>query len=151
MAHLERGDRFVDPSVNAFHGEVSVNEDRFGTGEWRVEYFDDDGGCYITIFAGPGPRGGRATISTHSRLVVLVSNENPSRSSLSRMSEIPRGAIFGRRVGDPPKGGPSISSAARPAAAGSIAVISRGPFGAYLGPSPQIPTFSLCAEARAST
>jgi hypothetical protein len=23
------------------------------TGEWRVEYFDDDGGCYITIFAGP--------------------------------------------------------------------------------------------------
>ena len=32
---------------------MSVNEDRFGTGEWRVEYFDDDGGCYITIFAGP--------------------------------------------------------------------------------------------------
>src|SRR3954451_7000970 len=52
-ARLERGDRFVDLSVNAFHGEVSVNEDRFGTGEWRVEYFDDDGGCYITIFAGP--------------------------------------------------------------------------------------------------
>jgi hypothetical protein len=52
-ARLERGDRFVDPSVNAFHGEVSVNEDRSGTGEWRVEYFDDDGGCYITIFAGP--------------------------------------------------------------------------------------------------
>ena len=36
-----------------FGGIVSVNEDRFGTGEWRVEYFDDDGGCYITIFAGP--------------------------------------------------------------------------------------------------
>ena len=53
MARLERGDRFVDPSVNAFHGEVSVNEDRSGTGEWRVEYFDDDGGCYVTIFAGP--------------------------------------------------------------------------------------------------
>jgi hypothetical protein len=47
-ARLERGDSFVDPSVNAFHGEVSVNEDRFGTGEWRVEYFDDDGGCYVT-------------------------------------------------------------------------------------------------------
>ena len=31
----------------------SINEDRFGTGEWRVEYFDDDGGCYVTIFAGP--------------------------------------------------------------------------------------------------
>jgi hypothetical protein len=50
MARLTRGDCFVDPSVNAFHGEVSVNEDRFGTGEWRVEYFDDDGGCYVTIF-----------------------------------------------------------------------------------------------------
>ena len=53
MARPERGDRFVDPSVNAFHGEASVNEDRSGTGEWRVEYFDDDGGCYVTIFAGP--------------------------------------------------------------------------------------------------
>jgi hypothetical protein len=53
MARLARGDRFVDPSVNAFHGEVSVNEDRTGTGDWRVEYFDDDGGCYVTIFAGP--------------------------------------------------------------------------------------------------
>ena len=52
MARLERGDRFVDPSVNAFHGEVSVNEDRFGTGEWRVEYFDDDGG-WFPIFAVP--------------------------------------------------------------------------------------------------
>ena len=53
MARLERGDRFVDPSVHAFHGEVSVNEDRFGTGQWRVEYFDYDGGCYVTIFAVP--------------------------------------------------------------------------------------------------
>jgi hypothetical protein len=22
---------------------------------WRVEYFDNDGGCYVTIFAGPEP------------------------------------------------------------------------------------------------
>jgi hypothetical protein len=22
-------------------------------GEWRVEYFDDDGGCYVAIFADP--------------------------------------------------------------------------------------------------
>src|SRR3954454_21578170 len=80
MARLARGDRFVDPSVNAFHGEVSVNEDRFGTGEWRVEYFDDDGGCYVTIFAGPAAESGRATISTHSNLVALVSKENPSHS-----------------------------------------------------------------------
>ena len=48
-----RGERFVDPTINSFHAEVSVNEDRDGTGEWRVEYFDNDGGCYVTIFAGP--------------------------------------------------------------------------------------------------
>ena len=53
MARLERGEHFTDPSVSHFHAEVSVNEDRHGSGEWRVEYFDDDGGCYITIFAGP--------------------------------------------------------------------------------------------------
>jgi hypothetical protein len=44
---------FVDPTINSFHAEVSVNEDRDGTGEWRVEYFDNHGGCYVTIFAGP--------------------------------------------------------------------------------------------------
>jgi len=44
---------FVDPTINSFHAEVSVNEDRDGTGGWRVEYFDNDGGCYVTIFAGP--------------------------------------------------------------------------------------------------
>ena len=54
---MARFDRFVDPSVNPFHGEVSVNEDRSGTGEWRVEYFDDNGGCYVTIFAGPAAEG----------------------------------------------------------------------------------------------
>jgi hypothetical protein len=32
---------------------VSVREDRDGTGEWGVEYFDDDGACYVTVFAGP--------------------------------------------------------------------------------------------------
>ena len=53
MARLERGEHFTDPSVSPFHGGVSVNEDRHGSGEWRVEYFDDDGGCYVTIFAGP--------------------------------------------------------------------------------------------------
>ena len=35
--------------------EVSVNEDRDGTGEWRVEYFDNDGGYDFTTFAGPEP------------------------------------------------------------------------------------------------
>jgi hypothetical protein len=49
------------------------------------------------------PRGERATISSHSSLVAFVSNENPFHSSRSQMSDIPRGTIFGRRVGDPPK------------------------------------------------
>jgi hypothetical protein len=33
---------------------ISVFEDRKEEGVWRVEYFDEDGGCYVTIFAGPG-------------------------------------------------------------------------------------------------
>jgi hypothetical protein len=33
--------------------EIKVFEDRIVSGEWRVEYFDDDGGCYVAIFAGP--------------------------------------------------------------------------------------------------
>ena len=28
-------------------------EDHVNADAWRVEYFDDDGGCYVTIFAGP--------------------------------------------------------------------------------------------------
>jgi hypothetical protein len=53
-ARRENGESFNDVLVhNAFHQEVSVHKDRAGTGEWRVEYFDDDGGCYVTVFAGP--------------------------------------------------------------------------------------------------
>jgi hypothetical protein len=33
--------------------EIKVFEDRIVPGQWRVEYFDDDGGCYVAIFAGP--------------------------------------------------------------------------------------------------
>jgi hypothetical protein len=32
---------------------VYVFEDKKQPGDWRVEYFDDDGGCYVTIFCGP--------------------------------------------------------------------------------------------------
>jgi len=39
---IKRGECFIDPSVNPFHGEVSLNEDRDVKGDWRVEYFDDD-------------------------------------------------------------------------------------------------------------
>ena len=36
-------------------------EDREHPGDWRVEYFDDDGGCYVTIFRGPmAPQRARA-------------------------------------------------------------------------------------------
>ena len=37
---------------NPFHQHVTVIEDSDG-GDWRVEYFDEDGGCYVTLFAGP--------------------------------------------------------------------------------------------------
>jgi hypothetical protein len=33
--------------------DTMVFEDRDQADEWRVEYFDDDGGCYVTIFTGP--------------------------------------------------------------------------------------------------
>jgi hypothetical protein len=33
--------------------DIKLFEDRSGSAEWRVEYFDEDGGCYVTIFAGP--------------------------------------------------------------------------------------------------
>jgi hypothetical protein len=50
----ERGDTFKDAGVeNDFHADVDVQEDREHPGEWRVEYSDDDGGCYVTLFAGP--------------------------------------------------------------------------------------------------
>ena len=53
-ARMENGESFEDVTVSdPFHREVSVHEDRDGTGEWRVEYFDADGGCYVTVFAGP--------------------------------------------------------------------------------------------------
>jgi hypothetical protein len=53
-ARREKGDTFEDVTVsNSFHRGVSVQEDHDGTGEWRVEYFDANGGCYVTLFAGP--------------------------------------------------------------------------------------------------
>jgi hypothetical protein len=36
-----------------FHADVWLVADRRERGVWRVEYKDDDGGCYVTIFAGP--------------------------------------------------------------------------------------------------
>jgi hypothetical protein len=51
---IERAQIYRDPAVeNDFHADVILMEDRDGNGEWRVEYQDDDGGCYLNIFAGP--------------------------------------------------------------------------------------------------
>ena len=33
--------------------EIKLLPDREESDIWRVEYFDDDGGCYVMIFAGP--------------------------------------------------------------------------------------------------
>jgi hypothetical protein len=38
----------------AIESEISVFEDREEDSDfWHVEYSDDDGGCYVTVFAGP--------------------------------------------------------------------------------------------------
>ena len=51
---LATAEAFKDLLVrNPFQQDVTVIEDRDGTGEWRVEYFDDDGACYVTVFSGP--------------------------------------------------------------------------------------------------
>jgi hypothetical protein len=47
LARLNAGERFTDPV-----SDVTVFADRHGNGDWRVEWFDDDGACYVTIFAG---------------------------------------------------------------------------------------------------
>jgi hypothetical protein len=51
---IERAEIYSDPAVeNDFHADVILHEDLDGNGQWRVEYQDDDGACYVTIFAGP--------------------------------------------------------------------------------------------------
>ena len=35
---------------------AKVFEDRVTPGQWRVEWFDDDGGCEVELFAGPTAR-----------------------------------------------------------------------------------------------
>jgi hypothetical protein len=33
--------------------DIRLFEDKKASGEWRVEYVDDDSGCFVNIFAGP--------------------------------------------------------------------------------------------------
>jgi hypothetical protein len=35
---------------------AKVFQDRRIPGDWRVEWFDDDGGCEVAIFSGPNAR-----------------------------------------------------------------------------------------------
>jgi hypothetical protein len=54
LARLRSGERFDDPTVSApALREVSVHPDCEGGNHWMVEYFDSDGGCYVTTFDGP--------------------------------------------------------------------------------------------------
>ena len=53
-ARLDRAEHYVDRAVkNDLHAQVWLLEDRYAPGDWRVEYQDDDGACYVTIFCGP--------------------------------------------------------------------------------------------------
>jgi hypothetical protein len=53
-ARLANSESFEDVTMSSpFHQQVTVIEDSDSTRDWRVEYFDDDGGCYVTMFAGP--------------------------------------------------------------------------------------------------
>ena len=50
----EGNEHYRDRAVEQdFHADVWLAEDRNASVIWRVEYQDDDGGCYVTIFAGP--------------------------------------------------------------------------------------------------
>jgi hypothetical protein len=50
---IQRAQLYRDPAVQSdFHADVILQEDLEGNGEWRLEYQDDDGACYVTIFAG---------------------------------------------------------------------------------------------------
>jgi len=120
MASLTRGDRFVDPSVNAFHGEVSVS-----TGEWRVEYFDDDGGRLRYDLRRSCSREAGARLF---HLTQVWSPSYPTRTPSAvvvlKCQTFPVAPSSGDEWAIRPRASPSISSAARPAAVGSIAVIS---------------------------
>jgi|SoimicmetaTmtLMB_FD_contig_51_666083_length_743_multi_1_in_0_out_0_2 hypothetical protein len=51
-ARLTAGETLSDAQ-----GTITLFADRRGNGDWRVEWFDDDGGCYVTIFAGEAAEG----------------------------------------------------------------------------------------------
>src|SRR5438067_13850275 len=44
------------PKISPGTEPAKVVEDRATPGEWRVEWFDDDGRCELEIFSGPDAR-----------------------------------------------------------------------------------------------
>ena len=63
---VANAESFEDVTVSIpFHRQVTVIEDSDGTGNWRVEYFDDDGACYVSSPV-LKPRSVLATISRRS-------------------------------------------------------------------------------------
>jgi hypothetical protein len=57
---------------------LAVIADCTGRPEWRVEYFDDDGGCYVTIFAGPAAEARAKAYWTACSWASLTSSRPPS-------------------------------------------------------------------------
>jgi hypothetical protein len=54
IARLNSGERFDDPTVSdPFQREMSVHPDCEGGSHCFVDWFDSDGGCYVTTFDGP--------------------------------------------------------------------------------------------------
>jgi hypothetical protein len=55
IARLNSGEHFDDwtaASDDPFVREVSVHPDCEGGNHWLVEWGDNDGGCYVTVFEG---------------------------------------------------------------------------------------------------
>jgi hypothetical protein len=71
---IERGEFFIDPSVNPFHGEVSLNEDRDVKGDWRTSISTTMAAAMSRSSPVLRRRGGRAIISPRLSLVIYVSN-----------------------------------------------------------------------------
>ena len=56
----------VDRTTMPIESEIKVFEDRIVSGEWRVEYFDGDGGCYSRSSPGQQRSNVRETTATRS-------------------------------------------------------------------------------------
>jgi hypothetical protein len=98
---MERAETFKDASVEAsdFRAVVTVLEDRHGNGEWRVEYLDEDGAPYVTIFAGPEARAPRARLFRRAVYAMLgaVSGNRGTIAGRS-LAQLPPGFLARPRI-----------------------------------------------------